>query len=57
LANQSGRAGKTIASGSVMNGMLELAQDAGVRVLPVYAVSENPSATILDLAATQGWIC
>jgi amino acid transporter/nucleotide-binding universal stress UspA family protein len=39
---------------AIMNGMLELAEDAGVRVLPVYAVSENPSATILDLAATLG---
>jgi amino acid transporter len=38
----------------IMYGMLELAEGAGVRVLPVYAVSENPSATILDLAATLG---
>jgi len=38
----------------IMNGMLELAEGAGVRVLPVYAVSENPAATILDLAATLG---
>jgi len=39
---------------AIMNGMLELADDAGVRVLPVYAVSEHPAATILDLAATLG---
>jgi len=38
----------------IMSGMLELAEEAGVRVLPVYAVSENPAATILDLAATLG---
>jgi amino acid transporter/nucleotide-binding universal stress UspA family protein len=39
---------------AIMYGMLELAEGAGVRVLPVYAVSENPAATILDLAATLG---
>jgi len=39
---------------AIMNGMLELAEGAGVRVLPVYAVSEDPAATILDLAATLG---
>lgn len=39
---------------AIMNGMLELAQGAAVRVLPVYAVSEDPAATILDLAATLG---
>ena len=38
----------------IMYGMLDLAEGAGVRVLPVYAVSENPAATILDLAATLG---
>lgn len=37
-----------------MNGMLELAEGAGIRVLPVYAVSDDPAATILDLAATLG---
>jgi nucleotide-binding universal stress UspA family protein len=39
---------------AIMNGMLELAQGAAVRFLPVYAVSEDPAATILDLAATLG---
>jgi amino acid transporter/nucleotide-binding universal stress UspA family protein len=39
---------------AIMNGMLELSESAAVRVLPVYAVSENPAATILDLAATLG---
>jgi len=39
---------------AIMNGMLELSEAAGVRVLPVYAVSEDPAATILDLAATLG---
>jgi len=39
---------------AIMNGMLELAEGAAVRVLPVYAVSEDPAATILDLAATLG---
>jgi amino acid transporter/nucleotide-binding universal stress UspA family protein len=39
---------------AIMNGMLELAQGAGVRVMPVYAVSEDPAASILDLSATLG---
>jgi len=39
---------------AIMNGMLELAQGSGVRVMPVYAVSEDPAATILDLSATLG---
>jgi len=38
----------------IMYGVLELAREAGVRVLPVYAVSEDPAATILDAAATLG---
>ncbi len=37
-----------------MYGMLELGKNAGVNVLPVYAVSENPAGTILDIAATIG---
>jgi len=39
---------------AIMHGILDLAEGAGVRVLPVYAVSEDPAATILDLAATLG---
>jgi len=38
----------------IMYGVLELAREAGVRALPVYAVSEDPAATILDAAATLG---
>ena len=38
----------------IMYGMLDLAEGAGVRVLPVYAVSEDPAGTILDLSATLG---
>ncbi len=38
----------------IMSEMLHLGQENGVAVLPVYAVSENPAATILDLAATLG---
>jgi amino acid transporter/nucleotide-binding universal stress UspA family protein len=39
---------------AIMHGMFELAETAKVRVLPVFAISENPAATILDLAATLG---
>jgi nucleotide-binding universal stress UspA family protein len=38
----------------IMYGMFELARDSGVSVVPMYAVSENPAATIVDLAATVG---
>jgi amino acid transporter len=38
----------------IMSGMLKLGTDAGVQVVPVYAVSDNPAVTILDLAATLG---
>jgi amino acid transporter/nucleotide-binding universal stress UspA family protein len=38
----------------IMYGMLELGREAGVHVLPVYSVSENPAATILDISATLG---
>lgn len=38
----------------IMSTMLELGQRNGVSVLPVYVVSEDPAATILDLAATLG---
>ncbi len=38
----------------IMYGMFDLAQGVGVSVLPVYAVSDNPAATILDIAATLG---
>jgi amino acid transporter/nucleotide-binding universal stress UspA family protein len=39
---------------AIMYSMLELGRESGVRVVPLYAVSENPAATILDLAATLG---
>jgi nucleotide-binding universal stress UspA family protein len=38
----------------IMYGMFDLAQHVGVSVLPVYAVSENPAGTILDISATLG---
>ena len=39
---------------AIMSLMLKAGEDAGVEVLPVYAVSTDPSATILDLTATLG---
>ncbi|HSU54040.1 MAG TPA: universal stress protein [Candidatus Dormibacteraeota bacterium] len=38
----------------IMNGMMDLAKNAGVRMLPVYAVSDDAAASILDLSATLG---
>jgi amino acid transporter/nucleotide-binding universal stress UspA family protein len=38
----------------IMYSMFELAQSTGVNVVPVYAVSDNPAGTILDMAATLG---
>src|SRR5260221_5736504 len=37
-----------------MNGMLALGAKTGARVLPVYAVSDDVAASILDLSATLG---
>ncbi len=42
------------AAAKIMCSLLELAREHNVRVVPLYAVSENPAATILDLAATLG---
>jgi amino acid transporter/nucleotide-binding universal stress UspA family protein len=39
---------------AIMSLMLKLGVEVGVDVLPVYAVSGNPAATILDLTATLG---
>ena len=39
---------------AIMSLMLKEGEARGVCVQPVYAVSEDPSATILDLAATLG---
>ena len=38
----------------IMTSMLELGRQNNVQVLPLYSVSENPAATILDLSATLG---
>jgi nucleotide-binding universal stress UspA family protein len=38
----------------IISGMFELASGTDVTVIPVYAVSDNPSGTILDIAATLG---
>jgi len=38
----------------IMYGVLDLAKEAGINVLPVFAISDNPSATIVDIAATVG---
>jgi amino acid transporter len=39
---------------TIMCGMLELGRQNDVTVIPLYAVSENPAMTILDLSATLG---
>jgi amino acid transporter/nucleotide-binding universal stress UspA family protein len=38
----------------IMYGMLEQGQKNDVAVIPLYAVSDNPAGTILDLSATLG---
>ena len=38
----------------IMYGMLGLGREASVTVIPVYTVSEDPAATILDVSATLG---
>ncbi len=39
---------------AIMSLMLKEGEARGVNVLPVYAVSEDAAATILDLSATMG---
>jgi nucleotide-binding universal stress UspA family protein len=39
---------------TIMSSMMKQGQDRGICVLPVYAVSEDAAATILDLSATMG---
>lgn len=39
---------------AIMSLVLKMGEEKGVNVLPVYAVSEDPAATILDLSATLG---
>jgi nucleotide-binding universal stress UspA family protein len=38
----------------IMYGMLEIGREAGVQVVPLFSVSENPAMSILDLSATLG---
>jgi len=38
----------------IMYGMLELGREYAVPIIPLFAISEDPAATILDLAATVG---
>ena len=38
----------------IMYGMLELGRQYAVPIIPLFAISEDPAATILDLAATVG---
>jgi nucleotide-binding universal stress UspA family protein len=38
----------------IMYGVLDLAREVGVSVLPVFAVSDSPAGTIVDVAATLG---
>jgi nucleotide-binding universal stress UspA family protein len=42
---------------AIMSLMFKLGQERGICVLPVYAVSQDPSETILDLSATMGVDC
>ncbi len=39
---------------AIMSLMLKMGAERGVCVLPIYAISEDPAATILDLSATMG---
>ena len=39
---------------AIMSLAIKAAEERNVSVMPIYAVSENPSSTILDLAATLG---
>ena len=38
----------------IMTSMIELGRQNNVQVVPLYSVSDNPAATILDLSATLG---
>jgi nucleotide-binding universal stress UspA family protein len=42
------------AAAKIMYAMIHLGQEIGVAIIPVYVVSESPTATILDIAATIG---
>jgi len=39
---------------AIMSSMLKLGEERGICVLPLYAVSQDAAATIVDLAATMG---
>src|ERR1700756_4122291 len=39
---------------AIMSSMLKLGEDRGICVIPLYAVSQDAAATIVDLAATMG---
>jgi nucleotide-binding universal stress UspA family protein len=39
---------------AIMCSMLKLGGDRGINVVPIYAVSQDAAATIVDLAATMG---
>lgn len=39
---------------AIMSSMIKIGEERGVCVMPVYAVSEDPASTILDLSATLG---
>ncbi|HEU5124365.1 MAG TPA: amino acid permease [Verrucomicrobiae bacterium] len=39
---------------TIMYGMLELGRSSNVTVIPLFTVSDDPAATIIDLAATLG---
>jgi amino acid transporter/nucleotide-binding universal stress UspA family protein len=39
---------------AIMSTMLKLGAERGISVLPIYAISEDTAATILDLSATMG---
>jgi amino acid transporter/nucleotide-binding universal stress UspA family protein len=42
---------------AIMSLMFKVGEERGVCVLPVYAMSQDPAATILDLSATMGVDC
>ena len=42
------------AASKIMYSMIEMGRQNNVPVIPLYAVSEDPPATIIDLAATLG---
>ncbi len=39
---------------TIMSLMVQIGQERGIKVVPVYTVSDDPSATILDFSATFG---